>query len=89
MNRLITFVVFTVAFLAPISCSLFTKQNARTALDLADYGCIIANALTADDRVAEVCRISEELKPAMRELLKQHRTAVARDRFHGCPKQGD
>lgn len=87
MKRLVALalVAFSVS-----GCHLFTKQNGRTALDVVNYGCIIANAFLADERVAETCRIQSELQPAMRELLKQHRTAVARDRMRGCSvKEGE
>lgn len=58
-------------------CELFTKKNARTVLDVSKYACIIANAHLDNALVAKTCDVLDDAKPALDELLKQHRFAMA------------
>lgn len=58
-------------------CSLFTKQNARTALDVVQTACVIANAALSDAKVAQICGIADDVIGPMRDLLSASRAAGA------------
>lgn len=59
-------------------CALFTKENARTVLDVAQVTCILANATNDDATVAAVCGVADALLPDLRTILGRQREAVAR-----------
>jgi hypothetical protein len=75
-------VVMSAAFLAGVfglcSCALFTAQNAKTALNIAQATCIVTNAMLPDQQVAKVCGVIDDAAPAMKDLLRSQRMAVAR-----------
>lgn len=75
--------------LASSGCSVFTKENARTALDVAQVTCIIANASSDDGTVAAVCGVADALLPDLRTILGRQREAVARTRRLGSAPCAD
>lgn len=72
-------IIMLLAFLVGlIGCTPGQKQAAKTALDVASYACILANAGADDATISKLCAIEADLAPAMKELLKQHRIAAKR-----------
>lgn len=59
------------------SCTPGQRQALRTALDITQTLCIVANAQSDDVTVAQVCGITEALLPEMRRLASAQRTAAA------------
>lgn len=59
-------------------CSLFTSQNAKTVLDVAQIACIIANAESTDATVAQVCSVADALLPDLQKILGEERKALAK-----------
>ena len=66
------------------SCALFTKENARTVLDISQVLCVVAHAETDDQSVQQICGIADALVPDLRRLLAEQRTAVARAQRAGA-----
>lgn len=70
----------TLAFVAALfvvnACAGWQK-DAKTVLDIAQVGCIIENAIKPDPTVAEICKVVDDLKPAMKDVLGKHRLAAA------------
>ena len=59
------------------ACALFQK-HAKTALDVAQVACIIANATMPDEQVAKACDVLDDLRPAMLDVLRSQRMAIAK-----------
>ena len=59
------------------ACALFQK-HAKTALDVAQVACVIANATMPDDDVAKACDILDDLRPSMLDILRSQRMAIAK-----------
>ena len=59
------------------ACALFQK-HAKTALDVAQVACIIANATMPDEQVAKACDVLDDLRPAMLDVLQSQRMAMAK-----------
>ncbi len=59
-------------------CSLFTSQNAKTVLDIAQVACIIAHAESQDATVAQVCNVADTLIPDLQRILGEQRKALAK-----------
>lgn len=57
------------------ACSVFTKKNANTALDVVQTACVIANATLSEKKVTEVCDVTDELVGPMRTLLASTKAA--------------
>ena len=74
---------FLALLIGLVGCTAGQKQVVRTALDVASYACIIANAGSADETIAKVCAIEAELVPALKELLRNHRMAMSK--AGACP----
>lgn len=70
------------------ACSMFTKANARSALDVAAIACAIANAASTDDTVAQVCGITDALLPDLRVILAEQRKQLAKARRAGACVDG-
>lgn len=70
------------------ACSLFTKANARTALDVASIACAIAHAESSDDTVAQVCGIADALLPDLRIILAEQRKQLAKAKRAGTCVDG-
>lgn len=78
MKRQILEVVGALAFVVAASaCTPGQRQVLRTALDITQTLCIVANAQSDDATVAQVCGITEALLPEMRRLASAQRTAAA------------
>ena len=65
------------------ACSLFTKENAKTVLDIAKVVCIVANAESDDATVQGICGVIGREVPAMEQLLGEHRRKVASAKAYG------
>ena len=77
--RIARFLAFVVgASIAAFACTAAQRQAAKTALDVISYACIIENATFDNEKIANVCAIESELRPALDELLKQHRMGVSK-----------
>jgi hypothetical protein len=59
-------------------CTLFTRQNARTLLDVVQTACIIEHAMLVDNDVAKVCGVVDALMPDLRVVLASQRKAARR-----------
>lgn len=86
---IVTPIMLFLLALAPFGCSVFTKENARTVLDVAQVTCIIANASSDDATVAAVCGVADALLPDLRTILGRQREAVARTRRLGSAPCAD
>lgn len=58
-------------------CTPGQKQFARSALDVAQTACIIANATMSEEKVAEICAIEKAFYEPMRSLLASAKAAEA------------
>ncbi len=67
---------FALALLS--ACSLFTRENVRTALDIAKVVCIVANAESDDQTVKSICNILDAEDEAFRRVLREQRVAARR-----------
>ncbi len=65
------------AFCLP-GCALFTAQNAKTVLNVAQIACIIAHAESPDATVAQVCGVADVLIPDLEKILGEERKALAK-----------
>lgn len=76
------FLLFVFALLAAADACQPFKTFARTALDISQSVCIVANADKSDAEVKAICNVLDALDDPMRELLKTSReqAAIARDR---------
>lgn len=84
-NKLPTIPPLTVValsfFAGFMGCAMFesNKPIIRGALDVVSYACVLQHALDYDNAtIAKMCAIDEALRPALDELLKQHRDGVQR-----------
>jgi len=77
--RPIAAVLTTASFLAVVAlgCTGVFKQDARTALDVEQAACVIANATLDDPAVRMICRITDALEPEFRKLLAAGRKVAA------------
>lgn len=64
------------------SCSLFTKENVKTVLDVAKVTCIIANVALDDEAVAKLCDVIQAERPAMQDILGKQRAALSKAGCH-------
>ena len=69
-------------------CSLFTTQNAKTALTIAEIACAIAHAELADQNVAQVCGVADVLIPDLQQILSEQRKQVAKAKAVGACLDG-
>jgi hypothetical protein len=77
--RSFVLIIFTLIIsIVSMDCALFTPKNARTALDMVQITCAIARAAMRDETVAEICKISSDLMPDLRELLSEQRASARR-----------
>lgn len=60
-----------------LGCSLFTKQNANTALDAMQLACIFNSTVTQEEKLAEICSIATDLLPVIRKLVAQREAGRA------------
>jgi hypothetical protein len=61
-------------------CSLFTKENARTVLDLSKSLCILANFASDDAAVQAICGVVDREVGPMKDLLRAERQRVSSER---------
>lgn len=64
-----------VAAFAVLSCSLFTKKNANTALDAIQLGCVFESELDSPKELGEACKIFGEALPLLQQLISQRNAA--------------
>lgn len=82
---LVRFAVALILFcLACLACTPAEKQAAKTALDIANTICIVANAESSDANVQTVCGIEQTLMPDVKRLLDAHRKKMAATRCMGA-----
>ena len=60
-----------------IGCTPGQREGARSALDVVQAACIIANAALPESKVAEVCGVTEPFMGPLRSLLASSRAAAA------------
>lgn len=60
------------------ACGAFGRGAARSALDVAQVACIIAQQERPDEDVAKVCDVFDDMLPHMRRILSESRKASAR-----------
>lgn len=75
-----------VIFLTLGGCALLPW--AKGALDVADVACILSAWALPDQKIQEICKITNALAPDMRKLLDDKRAAMAKAGVCG-PNQGD
>lgn len=67
---------FALIFMMAIpGCSLFTKENAKSALDAAQIACVFGTELMDEHAVADACGIARDLIPVLRNLIGQREAA--------------
>ncbi len=59
-------------------CSLFTKSQAKSAIDAVALACILERSTLDDQSIADACNIADSLIPSLKDLLAVHRKAVAK-----------
>ena len=69
------FIACVIASLAIAGCSLFTAQNAKTALEVSQIACVFATELTDAAAVATACQIDQELVPVIQQLISEREAA--------------
>lgn len=78
-------VIFALLACAAISCTPGEKQAVNTAIDIAGYACIIANAdLTDESLIAKACKIEQVLGPDIKKVVddfKGKRAAYAKEQM--------
>lgn len=79
--------VVTLAF-GSSGCKLFTRENARTVLDVVQTACIIAHQDLPDSDVAKVCELTEPLLGPMREILAEARKQSAEHAADAAARAG-
>lgn len=77
-------VCFWVLSISLTACSLFTKKNANSALDAAQLACIFNETVTNEDTLADICGVSKDLIPVIRNLVAQREAALKA----GAPRWG-
>lgn len=71
-------VIFTITLtLACLACTPAEKQEAKTALDIANILCVVANAESSDTTVQAACGIEQALAPDVKRLLDAQRKKMA------------
>jgi hypothetical protein len=65
--------VVGLVLLAQQACTPAEKQAARTALEVTQVACIVANAALQDAEIATLCGIANDAIPAMQDLLASAR----------------
>jgi len=88
MRKFSVLFAFAVALIAAPACNPQQKQVARTVLDISSYACVIANAHLDSPAIAKACDVQEAAMPALEELLKQHRMAMAKAGRPMCVEPG-
>lgn len=59
------------------ACSLFTKQNAKTVLNVVEMACVIADEFSKTPReIANACHIADDLIPEVDKLLEARKAAA-------------
>ena len=56
-------------------CALFTKDNANSALDAIQLGCIFGSELVEEKALADACNIANDLIPVIRKIVAQREAA--------------
>lgn len=64
------------------SCTPGERQAAKSALDVLQVACIIANAESDDATVAQVCGIANDLMPDLEKILSAQRKATRKAACH-------
>ena len=60
----------TLGALLLTGCALFTRENARTALDVLEMACALQQKEGLSvEAIAQACGVADSLIPALRELL--------------------
>lgn len=67
--------LITITALSLVAC-LPSSRDARSALDVVQTACIIANAALPESKVAEVCGIAGPFMDPLRSLLASSRAAA-------------
>lgn len=82
---LMTLAAFAVTMTA--SCTPGEKQVVKTALDVTQYLCVIANAELPDaSSIATACQIDESLVPAIKQAVDDFKAQKALAAAHRCAK---
>lgn len=67
--------VAAIALSAIAGCSLLTKENAKSALEVVQVACVMSSTLTNDADVAKACKIADDLIPVVHDLIGQREAA--------------
>lgn len=76
MKKIIAIASLAVAF----ACTPGEKQTAKTAIDVASYGCMLANMDLPIPALLQACQIEQDLAPAVKHAIddmKAQRTKYA------------
>lgn len=57
------------------SCALFTKENAKSVMSASEMICIFNSTILEEDKLADVCGVTKELLPILRNLIGQREGA--------------
>lgn len=85
MKRWKTFLVGMVMLCGVVACTPWQKQAVKTALDVISYACVLGQAESTDAEIQKACNLADDVMPATRELLAQHRAAAQRYAAKKCP----
>lgn len=77
------YVIVLVGMVAVYACTPLTKSIARTAIDVAQATCIVANSDKSDAEVKTICGIVDALEGPMKDLLKSSREQARHAREQG------
>lgn len=71
--------IFAAGFIAGFiyACTPQQRADAKTALAVAKYACIVAHALDPEPAVVTACGIVEDEVPIVSQLLSQQRAALS------------
>ena len=73
------------AFVLP-GCAAF-QQDAKYVLDAGQIACVIANAASSDETVAQVCQVADVLIPDLKKILASQREALAKAKKEAACKK--
>jgi hypothetical protein len=63
------------------ACSVFTRENAKSALDAIQVACVMSSTITDEKEVADACGVARDLIPVLKNLIGQ-REAARRSGVH-------
>jgi hypothetical protein len=81
--EIVGYVIVLCLMVTAYACTPLTKTIARTAIDVAQATCIVANSDKSDAEVKAICGIVDALDGPMRDLLKSSREQVRHAREQG------